>query len=319
MTLQARLAELIDARGAEVLADPGEFRAALDDYLTDEEISPGDRNVLVDAVRLDAVRRLIALLDQGSDPRAAVNEAGLALARERGSDDARRSLRATALLGYAVGRIDEDVLRSFETTPGPPTPPASVPDPASPVLTPTRVVTPPPPADPPDAPPPAPSPITAPPPQASSDGRRRLPVLIGGAVALLLVVGVGVWWFMLRGETPEKGLEEWFEARTCEEAIDRMTGSVKQLVQDEIDSGDEGGVCASFPDYSAEYDVVSVEEDGDRATIKVEGTHYYDGTDENVPDEDEFSATFDLSRVDGEWLVSDIEWPDDEDPDQKEQ
>ena len=307
MTLQARLAELIDARGAEVLADPGEFRAALDDYLTDEEISPGDRNVLVDAVRLDAVRRLITLLDQGSDPRVAVNEAGLALARERGSDDARRSLRATALLGYAVGRIDEDVLRSFEITPGPPTPPPYVPDPASAVLAPTRVVTPPPPPE----PPPVPSPITAPTPETSSGGRKRLPILIGSGVALLVVVGLGVWWFMLRGETPEEGLEEWFDARTCEDAIERMTGSVKEQAQEQLDSG-EDGLCTSYSDYTAEYDVVSVDEDGDRATIKVEGTHYYDGTDESIPDEQELSATFDLARIDGEWLVSDIDWPDDD-------
>ncbi len=313
MTLQARLAELITARGAEVLADPGEFRAALDDYLTDEEISPGDRNVLVDAVRLDAVRRLLVLLDQGSDPRAAINEAGLALARERGSDDPRRSLRATALLGYAVGRIDEDVVRSFEFTraPAPPTRPPYVPDPAS---APTRVV---PPSAPPTAAPaaaPAPGYAPAPAPAPGPGGRRRMPIVIGAAaVVVLLVAGLAVWWFALRSETPEEGLEEWFSARSCEEAVERMTGSVKQTLQDEIDTGDEDGVCAAFTDYSMEYDVESVDERGDRATIKVDGTQYYDGTDENVPDEEEFSATFDLRRIDGEWLVSDIDWPDDDD------
>lgn len=140
-----------------------------------------------------------------------------------------------------------------------------------------------------------------------------MPIVIGAAaVALLLVAGLAVWWFALRGETPEEGLEEWFEARTCEEAVERMTGSVKQALQDEIDSGDEDGVCASFADYASEYDVESVDERGDRATIKVEGTQYYDGSDESVPDEQEFSATFDLRRIDGEWLVSDIDWPDDD-------
>ncbi|RHW27385.1 hypothetical protein D0Z08_09560 [Nocardioides immobilis] len=314
MTLQARLAELITARGAEVLADPGEFRAALDDYLTDEEISPGDRNVLVDAVRLDAVRRLLGLLDQGSDPRAAINEAGLALARERGSDDPRRSLRATALLGYAVGRIDEDVVRSFEFTRAParPTPPPYVPDPASGVVPPTRVVPPtPPPTSAPAAAAPAPASWPVPAAAPGSGGRRRMPIVIGAAaVAVLLVAGLAVWWFALRGETPEEGLEEWFSAGSCEEAADRMTGSIKQMLEDQID--DEGGICAAFTDYSIEYDVVSVDENGDRATVKIEGTEYYDGTDETVPDEEEFSATFDLRRIDGEWLVSDIHWPDDE-------
>lgn len=306
MTLEDRLTELVTTRGADVLDDPGEFRAAVDDYLTDEELSPGDRNVLVDAVRLGAVRRLLALLDQGSDPRAAVSEAGAALARERGSDDARRSLRATALLGYATGRLDEQVLRSFEVTPAQPTQPPPPPTPAPP----------PPPTPPPYVPAPAdaalpPTRVAAPEPAAPAGrqhGRRRWPILVGVAALVLLVVGLGVWWFALRGETPEDGLEEWFDARSCEAAADRMTGPAAEMIQAEIDAGDDSGFCTSYAEYASDYTVASVDDRGDRATIEVDGTQHYDGSDESIPDERDFSATFDMRHLDGEWLVSNVQW-----------
>jgi hypothetical protein len=288
MAVHARLAELVAARGDEVFADPGEFRAALEDYLTDDEITPGDRNVLVDAVRLGAVRRLLELLDQGSDPRASVNEAGIALARERGSDDARRSLRATAQLGYAVGRLDEDVVRDFELAMPPPPPP--------PPGTATRDAT--------HLAPPHPAPAAP----TQSGVRRHLVALAGGLLVVLGLVGVGVWWFLLRADSPEEVLEKWFAARSCEDAAEWMTGAAADSIEAEIELGDESGLCATFADYASEYNVEDADERGDRATLTVEGVQHYDGSDESVPDERDFNATFDLRRIDGEWLVSNIDW-----------
>jgi hypothetical protein len=296
MTLHAHLAQLVAARGSDVLGDPGEFRAALDDYLTD--------NVLVDAVRLGAVRRLLDLLDQGSDPRAAVNEAGLALARERGSDDARRSLRATAQLGYAAGRLDDDVVQDFDVAmpqepfPPPPIVPAPVPAPPGPspaASTPTRVVT----------------PAGTPESTRSHRGPRRSVLLTAGGGALLLVlVGAALWWFVLRGEAPEDAVDDFFAARSCEEAAALTTGTAADQIQTEIDRGNDSRLCPAYADFSFDYDVTSSDERGDRATIEVEGTQHYDGSDESVEDQQDFSATFDLRRIEGEWLISNINWPD---------
>jgi len=301
MTLQDRLVELVTARGPDLLADPGEFRAALDDYLTDDEITPGDRNVLTDAVRLGAVERLLYLLDHGSDPRAAVHEAGMALARERGSDDARRSLRATAQLGYATGRLDHDVVREFDRevpTAAPPPPPSSF-EPVPPAFAPTRVIAP---AGAAPAPPPA-------------RRARRTVRWVTGGVALLLLGGAAVWWFLLRDATPEDVVatpedvvEELFATRTCEAAVDLMTGAAAESTQAEIDAGVDSAFCTTYGDYSSAYDVTSVDERGDRATVEIEGTQHYDGSDESEPNEQDFAAVIDLRRIDGEWLVSNVEW-----------
>ena len=297
MTLEARLAELVSARGLGLLADPEEFRAALDDYLTDEELEPGDRNVLVDAVRLGAVRRLVVLLEQGSDQSSAVSESGLALARERGSDDARRSLHATALLGFAAGRIDEQVLRSFGTAPSPPVPappPApAAPPPPDPVSTPTEVL--------------GASPWATPPPVAGR--RRRTPVLVAAAAGVVLVVGGALlWWVLTRGESPEDAVEDWFAARSCKAVADRMTGTALEQLQPELDLGQDSSFCATFPDYKSDYEVKSVDERDDRATVEVEGTQHYDGNDDSIADTRDFSVVIDLEQVDGKWLVSNFTW-----------
>lgn len=106
MPLQDTLRELVEARGAGVTSDAAELRGALDDFLDEDDATLGEVNLLVDAVRLGALTRMVELLDHGASPQAAVAEAGAALARDRGSDDDRRSRWALAVLGYAVGRLD---------------------------------------------------------------------------------------------------------------------------------------------------------------------------------------------------------------------
>ncbi|GAA3830910.1 hypothetical protein [Nocardioides panacisoli] len=106
MALQESLRELVASRGPRVTVDATEFRGALDDFLGEDEATTGEVNLLVDAVRLGGLARLVALLDAGASPQAAVLEAGTALARDRGSDDDRRSRWAVAVLGFAIGRLD---------------------------------------------------------------------------------------------------------------------------------------------------------------------------------------------------------------------
>ena len=61
-------------------------------------------------------------------------------------------------------------------------------------------------------------------------------------------------------------------------------------------------------EYSSSYEVTASEERGDRATVEVEGTQHYDGPSEDIADERDFTAVFDLRLVDDEWLVSNIVW-----------
>ena len=101
--LHELLRELVDRQGAGVVESAEAFRGALDDFLTEDEASLGELNLLADAVRLGAVTRLTSLLAHGGNPEAAVREAGDALARDRGTDDPIRSRWAVAAIGYALG------------------------------------------------------------------------------------------------------------------------------------------------------------------------------------------------------------------------
>ncbi|KRA37186.1 MULTISPECIES: TolB family protein [unclassified Nocardioides] len=222
--LHESLRELIVARGAGVIADAEEFRGALDDFLREDEATVGELNLLVDAVRLGAVQRFLTVVDQGADPAAAVREAGLSLARDRGTDDPGRSRWAVAVIGYALGRapmsVVNDLIISESTQPTPPPPP--------PAVTP-RAGTPPPP----DSGPPRPTTVVAPstaalpvepvaqrpvpappPPPVPFDARR--PARRGrGLLAALLVVALvaaiagGVWWWRSGdGKTDDPNADE---------------------------------------------------------------------------------------------------------------
>ncbi|HET9421680.1 MAG TPA: hypothetical protein VFO49_11125 [Nocardioides sp.] len=208
--LHELLRELVERQGAGVIETPEAFRAALDDFLSEDEATLGELNLLGDAVRLGAVDRLLSMLDHGADPHAAVAEAGDTLARDRGTEDQRRTRWAVAAVGYATGRISEPVVAAYRTgaPPSVPAPPATVEPPAQPA---------PPPTPPPSAPP---APETAvnpgfgpgtlsgrsvdadtwdqqrqapayPPPVPTQQGRRRAwPVVL--AVLVLLLAGGGV-------------------------------------------------------------------------------------------------------------------------------
>ena len=110
MSLHESLRDMVTSRGRGVVEDGSEFRAALDDYLTEDEVTLGELNLLSDAVRLGAVARLLDLLDHGATPAAAVETAGSSLARDRGSDDVRRATWALGVIGYALGQVPGDLL-----------------------------------------------------------------------------------------------------------------------------------------------------------------------------------------------------------------
>ncbi|HWM75333.1 MAG TPA: hypothetical protein VNQ53_16415 [Nocardioides sp.] len=214
------LRELLERQGAGVIETPEAFRAALDDFLSEDEATLGELNLLGDAVRLGAVDRLLSMLDHGADPHAAVAEAGDALARDRGTEDQRRTRWAVAALGYALGRVAEPVVAAYRTGA-----PPSMSAPAAPV----EPESPPPPPPPPPVPEtevsPGPGPGTLsgrsidadtwdqqrpmpgyPPPVPAAPGRRRAwPVVL--VVALLLLAGGGVlaWVLSQDDDDPSDG------------------------------------------------------------------------------------------------------------------
>ena len=108
--LHDQLRSLVSQHGAAIAENADQFRAALDDYLTEDDATQGELNLLVDAVRLGGVERLLTMMENGADPEAAVREAGGELARDRSSDE-QRARWAVAAMGFALGRIDAGVVR----------------------------------------------------------------------------------------------------------------------------------------------------------------------------------------------------------------
>lgn len=127
MPIHESLQQLVAVRGATVTDDHDELRGALDDFLAEDEATTGEVNLLVDAVRLGGLRRLVELLDHGSSPSMAIRDAATALARDRGTDDLRRSAWSLAVLGYAIGRLDAAAVEAHAGTGAPATRPASSP------------------------------------------------------------------------------------------------------------------------------------------------------------------------------------------------
>jgi hypothetical protein len=186
MDLHRHLRDLVTRQGSSVVDTAEVFRAALDDYLTEDEATTGELNLLVDAVRLGGVHRLVTLVENGADQAAAVHEADDAFARDRGTDDRARCRWAVAVVGYALGRVDEAVVRENEAdSPGPsvvPTiPPPSPGTEALPRTFPeTEVV----------------ASVPAPPPSAPPPRRRAGRTLLVALLVAVIVAGAvlaGIW------------------------------------------------------------------------------------------------------------------------------
>ena len=109
MELADAVADLVRRHGISLFDDARTFRGALDDYLDEETGSVGLIRLLTDAVEQDALRSLIAMLDNGADLDSAIVNVGDRLARDRGSTDVEGARWACAVLGYAVGRVPAHV------------------------------------------------------------------------------------------------------------------------------------------------------------------------------------------------------------------
>ena len=150
--------------GRDIFDDAEGFRGAVDDFLDEDAATMGDINLLVDAVRLGALRTLTSMLDSGADVGRAIEEAGNRLARDRSADVA-GSRWACAVLGFAVGRVSDADVRRYRiqqagqtmlpphTPPQTPLPPPQTPLPPQPQVPPQSLTQPP------------PQPVTQPPPQ----------------------------------------------------------------------------------------------------------------------------------------------------------
>ncbi|NYJ02302.1 hypothetical protein HNR19_003000 [Nocardioides thalensis] len=115
MELHESLYALGQAQGRELFNDADSFRGALDDWLDEEAATTGDINLLVDAVRLGAFGSMSSMLDSGADSDRAIADAGARLARDRGSADVGGAMWALSVLGYAIGRVSEGQVRTYQS------------------------------------------------------------------------------------------------------------------------------------------------------------------------------------------------------------
>jgi hypothetical protein len=107
--LPSELRTLVKRYGTRVLDDADGLRATLDDFLDEGTASPGDVNLLIDAVRFGSLPRLETLLGEGAEPSAATADVAAALAQRRGGD-AESAYWACAVLGYAAELLPGDLI-----------------------------------------------------------------------------------------------------------------------------------------------------------------------------------------------------------------
>jgi hypothetical protein len=125
MALHHSLRDLVSVRGAGVVDDAEEFRGVLDDFLAEDEATLGELNLLVDGVRLGALRRVLDVIAHGAAPEAAIREAGAALARDRGTDDPTGRAGRWRACASRWARSTSPRCRRSWGTPAPPAPSSS--------------------------------------------------------------------------------------------------------------------------------------------------------------------------------------------------
>lgn len=135
MKLHQSLADLARDHGHDLFRDATAFRGSLDDYLDEGQASSGTINLLTDAVRLGALDGMVTMLDSGANPADAVESAGQRLARDRGSADVRGCQWAVAVLGFALGKVPEDLVTGLDPDAGTAAPP---PPPGPPIQSPVH-------------------------------------------------------------------------------------------------------------------------------------------------------------------------------------
>ena len=230
--LHEQLRSLVSQHGTGIVDTAEQFRGALDDYLTEQDATQGELNLLVDAVRLGGVERLLAMLDNGADPDAAVREAGGELARDRSSDE-QRSRWAIAAMGYALGRIDAVVVRAQlegdvtrlpygATSPAAQRPPVQSPPYQPPVQSPPYQA---PPAQSPAHQPPVQSPAWPTPHYASAPTppkKSRTGLIVGLVSAGVVVVAIAVVLALVTsGDDPEeKADDDGNNTQTCDPCLE---------------------------------------------------------------------------------------------------
>ena len=116
MSVHEALRTLVTRYGERTLDAADDLRATLDDFLEEGQATPGEINLLVDAVRLGAYHQMNSMLTHGADPQTAVEAAGARLAEDRGGDQ-RSASWACATLGYAIGRVPEALVLAYRSQP----------------------------------------------------------------------------------------------------------------------------------------------------------------------------------------------------------
>lgn len=111
------LRELVDEHSPRIYDDPAGFAGLLDDVLSESDATPGQANLLVDAVRFGAVPRLARAAGSGADPARVVEEVAARVAALRGGSDLAAATWATAVLGYSIRVVSPELMSG---TVGPP-------------------------------------------------------------------------------------------------------------------------------------------------------------------------------------------------------
>ncbi|HEY1117736.1 MAG TPA: hypothetical protein VGE43_08525, partial [Acidimicrobiales bacterium] len=250
-SLHQTLADLARDHGTELFRDASAFRGSLDDYLDEGQASSGTINLLTDAVRLGALDGMLSMLSSGASAGSAVESAGQRLARDRGSADIRGCQWAVAVLGFALGRIPEELVVGLApgsgTTPGsmpaaPPPPPSAAP--------PAPAATPAPPSYPVYAPAPSagqptgPSSHPAPTWQQPAPHKSRAGLLIGAiavGLVMLVVVIIGIVVVLRSGGDNSPPAADPTSSAPSDDSSDEPTGDPTDEPTTETEVPDIGG------------------------------------------------------------------------------